>query len=467
MAGIHRANKKFAIEGSIFKAYDIRGVYPAEINEVAVAAIARAFCVFLGQPKKIVMGRDVRLSGPSLFRSASEAVLESGVDVIDIGIVSADVYYYAAATLDVDGGIFISASHNPREWNGLKISKRGGDPVSSDTGLFDIYELAVNGKWRMAKSKGGITKREVLDDYLDFIYKLRPIENPRPMKIVINGNFGISAQIFRRLAEKFNLPFEFIGLNDNPDGNFPKGPPNPLLLSNREETSGLVVKSSAELGIAWDADGDRIFFVDEKGNFVEGYFATAILAGEMLRENRGATIVADPRLVWATRDVVEKAGGKFFISRPGGTIFAESMKREGAVFGGEMSGHFYFRDTFNRDSGMLPALILLNLMFRENRKLSEIAGSLAEKYFISGEINFRLSDRKSIKELLQKLESMYEDGKTEHIDGLSVEYPRWRFNLRASNTEPLLRLNVEAKSKQILDAELKKLISLIGADPEH
>lgn len=441
---------------SIFKAYDIRGRYPEELNEKVVSDIVNAYAVFL-KPRAVVLGRDVRFSGPSLFQVAKKAFQESGIDVFDIGVVPVDVFYFAVGFLKADGGVFISASHNPREWNGLNLTRSGAVPISSDSGLKEIYKLAVAGK-KPKKSEivGKIVKKDVLGEYLDFVISLAQFSKIKPLKIVINGNFGVSAEAFAKLVKMADLPFELVGLNDKPDGSFPKGPPNPLLPENREEMSKLVLEKKADLGIAWDADGDRCFLVDEKGRFLEGYFLTAILAQEMLRKHSRATVMTDPRLVWAVQDAVAKFQGKLVISRPGMTVIAERMKKEDAVFAGEMSGHFYFHETFNRDNGFLPALLVIELMFRENKKLSEIVEPFIQKYFISGEINFPLPDRKKIKSILEKAAKIYQDGKIEHIDGLSVEYHRWRFNLRASNTEPLLRLNIEAISEKNLKEKMEE-----------
>lgn len=451
------------INPSIFKAYDIRGRYPKELDHKAAAAIARGFAAFL-RPKTVVIGRDVRLSGPKLASAVMNALRGEGIDVIDIGVVPADALYFGVVKLKAEGGIYISASHNPRDWNGMNLCRAKAEPISSESGLKEIQYLATTPileKPRQKKKRGSIRKRDIIGKYLDFVWRLAPIKKPRPLTILLDGNFGVSAQLFRRLLKRRGLPFRLIGLNERPDGRFPKGPPDPLLPNNQRDLERAVKKARANLGIAWDADGDRCFFVDEKGKLVEGYFTTAVLAAEILKKRRRATIIIDPRLTWATRDIAKPFGGRVVVSRPGMTRIAERMKKEQAVFVGEMSGHYYFCETFNRDNGFLPALMMLNIMFREKKTLSEIAAPFRKKYFISGEKNFPLPSRERTATLLKKIETRHQNGKISRVDGLSVEHPRWRFNLRPSNTEPLLRLNVEARDPKTLRRETKKLSKLI------
>lgn len=441
----------------IFKAYDVRGVYPAELTAGAVSRIARAYVDFL-KPKSVIVGRDVRESGPVLAGSATRALVESGVDVIDVGIVPVDMFYFAVGSAPVSGGIFVSASHNPREWNGLNFTREGALPISSDSGLHEIRARAEAGVSVVARQKGAYSTKDVRGAYFDFVSTQAKLSHLAPAKAVINGNFGVSAAMFRAYAAHAGLPLTLVGINEAPDGTFPKGPPNPLLPENREEMTIKVREARADLGIAWDADGDRCFFFDENGRFIEGYFITAVLAGEILARNPGATVLIDPRLTWATEDVARARGGKTIITRPGMTLIPERMRKENAVFAGEMSSHFYFRETFSRDNGFLPALLILNLMSREEKKLSEIIAPLTEKYFVSGELNFSVRDAHAI---IRGAEAAYKDGALTHVDGVSVEYPDWRFNLRASNTEPLLRLNVEARRRSILARERRKLVGFI------
>lgn len=443
---------------TIFKSYDLRGIYPTDFNEDAAYQITQAY-IKLFSPGKVVLGRDVRESGPSLFKYVSKAFIDAGVDIIDIGVVSTDMFYFAVGKLPVDGGIIISASHNPREWNGMNFCKKGAEPISGETGLFEIRDLVLAGITPVASDKkGAVEKKDVLPD---FIKKAISFINPKtisPKKIVANANFGVDFVILKKAIKMYNLPLNVVPLNENPDGSFPKGPPNPLLAENREEFLNLVKKEKADLGVSWDADGDRCFFADEKGNFIEGYFITAVLAKEMLKRYKGSKILIDPRLTWATTEEIIRSGGTPIISKPGMTIIADRMKKEDAVFGGEMSSHFYFRDNYYRDNGIIPLFLILEMLSKYNTTLSRLVSPYTTKYFISGEINFETEKKDEIIKLAQK---KYGNGKQEFIDGLSVEYDNWRFNLRKSNTEPLLRLNLEAKSKELMEEKRDEVISLI------
>lgn len=457
--------KNMEINPLIFKTYDIRGIYPRELNEKAASTIAEAFRIFLKNPRAIAVGRDVRPSGQTLSQAVIKTLRESGVDVVNLGVVPVDIFYFGVVKLKTDGGIYISASHNPRHWNGMNLCRRGAIPISSDSGIKKVQHLvtAANKKVKNHRRKQGkYSVRNVIDKYINSVWALAPVLKPRPLKIVLNGNFGVSAQLFRRLVAEKCLPFRIIGLNDRPNGKFPKGPPDPLLKSNRKETSRSVIKNKADLGVSWDADGDRCFFVDEKGKFIEGYFTTAVLASEALRRHPHAAIITDPRLIWAVKEAVHKLRGRLIISPPGMTRIAERMIKEHAVFAGEMSGHYYFRETFNRDNGFLPILLMLNLMMRENKKLSEIFSPFRKKYLVpEGEINFKLGDRSQAATILRRAASAFRGGKVSRIEGLSIEYPRWRFNLRPSNTEPLLRLNIEARDPKTLKKSAAKLSRLI------
>ena len=446
------------INPEIFKSYDIRGVYPHDFNEEVAFAITQAF-IKLHQPKKVVLGRDVRESGESLFNSSLLAFMDAGVDVIDIGVVSTDMFYYAVGSLPVDGGITISASHNPREYNGMNFCKKGADPISSESGLYDIRDLLVKDQSPIVSSKkGSVEKHDVTDNFVKMVTSFVDLSTLKPIKIVANGNFGIDVMLLEKAVADYNLPINIIPLNEKPDGSFPKGPPNPLLPENRKEFLDLLIKEKADLGVSWDADGDRCFFADEKGNFIEGYFTTAVLAEEILKKYPGSKILIDPRLVWATTEQIKRSGGTVVVSRAGMTIIAARMKKEDIVFGGEMSSHFYFRDNFYRDNGLIPLFLIIEMMAKYNKPLSELVLPFTSKYFTPGEINFE-TEKKD--EIIAAFEEKFKDGNCEHIDGFSVEYPEWRLNLRKSNTEPLLRLNLEAKSKELMEEKKEELVDLI------
>ncbi|MBI1982431.1 MAG: phosphomannomutase/phosphoglucomutase [Candidatus Levybacteria bacterium] len=453
------------INPQIFKSYDVRGVYPADFNEEIAKKIVKAY-IKLYKPQKVVLGRDVRESGESLHQVSLASFLEAGVDVIDIGIVSTDMFYFAVGQLPVDGGITISASHNPREWNGMNFCKKGAEPISSETGLFDIRDLVIKNDVNVeSENKGSVEKKDISEDFLRRVASFIDLTLVKPTKIVANANFGMDVILLNKAISMFNLPLTVIPLNAEPDGSFPKGPPNPLLPQNRKEFLDLLRSEKADLGVSWDGDGDRCFFADETATFIEGYFITALLATEVLKKHPGAKIIIDPRLVWATQEAIINAGGTPVICKPGMTIIADRMKKERAVFGGEMSSHFYFKENYNRDNGMIPLFLILEMLSKYNTTLSQLVAPYTSKYFISGELNFE-TEKKD--EIIQAAHEKYEDGKIEFIDGLSVEYQDWRFNLRKSNTEPLLRLNLEARSREKMEEKKSEAITFIesfGAKP--
>jgi phosphomannomutase len=442
----------------IFKSYDIRGIYPTDLNEDLVYKIAQGY-VKKFSPKKVVIGRDVRESGPALMNAAINGFIDAGVNVVNIGIVSTDMFYFAVGELPVDGGVTLSASHNPREWNGMNFCKKGAEPVSLEGGLADIRDMLINDEpMEFSGEKGSVEEANVMDDFIKTVSSFAEIQNIRSMKVVADPNFGMGGEILKRAVEILNLPLDVVYINGNPDGTFPKGHPNPLLPERRQELTEKVIAEKAYFGVAWDADGDRCFFVDETGYFIEGYFTTALLATEILKKYPGRTVLIDPRLVWATTDAITNAGGKVIVTRAGMTLIADRMKKEDAVFAGEMSSHFYFKENYNRDNGFIPLFLVMELMSKTGKKLSELIAPHISHYFISGEINFKTELKD---EIIEAAKQKYSDGKQEFIDGLSVEYPEWRFNLRKSNTEPLLRLNLEAKSQEKMEKRRDEVIELI------
>lgn len=453
------------IDPSIFKSYDIRGIYPEQLDERGAEAIARAFARVV-EAKRVVVGKDVRASGPRLAAAAIGALRRAGVDVIDIGTVSTDMFYYAAATLDVDGGFTVSASHNPKNWNGFNCCRRGAVPLSLTSGLEKIRDLALadNGG-TAAATLGGYETRDVWPEFADYVLTYIDRSLVRPMRLVANGNCGLQVKALRLVAERGQLPLTIHGIYEEPNGDFPVpgGVPNPLLPQNQGELVATVVADKADLGVAWDADGDRCFFVDETGYFLSGYFTTAILARSILQHTPGATVVIDPRSIWATQETIAALGGKTVLSRAGMTIIPGKMRETGATFGGEMSAHFYFKRNWYRDNGMIPLLLMLELLGREQKPLSALVAPLRAKYFASGEINFVVPDAAAT---IARVEKQFADGSHDWTDGLSVAYPDWRFNLRSSNTEPLLRLNVEARSAAALAQGLARVQALLGTRAE-
>jgi phosphomannomutase len=448
----------------IFKAYDIRGIYPTEINEQDVYRITKAYCQFL-KPKKIVIGCDVRFSSPALKKAAIKAVTELGIGVADVGTISTDMLYFAVADGGYDGGFSITASHNPKEYNGIKFVREQSKPISSDTGLFEIRDLAMQNDSEIPdfdltkNEKILVEQKNIKDGYLTKIKTFADFSKFKELRIVANANFGMAGKAMKKLLSGTNI--KIIPLNFEPDGNFPKGRPDPLIPQNREEISKRVAEEKADLGVAWDADADRCFFFTEKGEFIEGYFITALLAKIFLEKSSGAKIIHDPRLIWAIKDTASQNGGRNIISKSGHSFIKEKMRLEDAIFGGEMSAHYYFRDYWYCDNGMIPLVMILEFLSTQTKTFSEIMNELFwQKYFVSGEINNEVPD---VKVALEKAEKKYssESPVVNKIDGLSMEFSQWRFNLRGSNTEPVIRLNVEAKTKELMEQKRDELLVLI------
>lgn len=453
------------MDESIFKAYDIRGIYPDEINEDLVYRIGQAYAKFVQPKGEMAVGRDVRVHSPQLKKALIEGLTDAGVDVIDIGLCSTEMYYFAVGNYKLAGGIQITASHNPAEYNGIKMVREEVQPISSDTGIFEIRDLIKAGQEKVAPPAGGdrkrtVEKKDVLEDFAKFCLGFINPKAIKPMKLVYNPNFGFEGEVLKKIVEIGNLPLTLVGINDTPDGTFPKGRPDPFRPENRPEFVEKVTNEKADLGVAWDADGDRVFFCTNDGIFVEPYYSNALLIKIALTKNPGSKIVYDPRYTWALIDSAKDNGGKAVIERVGHSFIKEKMRKENAVFCGESSGHVYFRDFWYADSGILPLLLVLELISLKG-DLDTLLKPYYDKYFISGEINTEVKDQEAkIAEIKQK----YADGKQSELDGISVEYDRdWRFNVRPSNTESLLRLNVEAKSKELMEQKRDELLNLIRA----
>jgi phosphomannomutase len=446
------------INASIFKAYDVRGVYPTEINEDAVYKIAQAYAKVIKPKGTVVLGKDVRLSSHDLWQSAAKGLTDAGIDVADIGTISTDMLYFSVAKYGYSGGMTITASHNPKEYNGIKFIREKAIAISGDTGIMEMRDQALKDEQIIEPEKGEITKKEILADYANHCLSFIDPKLIKPMRIVANANFGMAGVAVNKILE--NLPVTIIPLDFEPNGNFPKGKPDPMIPERRQETSELVRSQQADLGVAWDADADRCFIFDENGDFVDGYYLTAILAQIMLEKfgNKSKKIIYDPRLTWAVENTVKNFKGEALINKPGHAFIKDRMRKEDALFAGETSGHFYFRDNFYCDNGMIPLLLILQELSVKGIKMSDLVKPYREKYFISGEINTTVNDPDVV---LKNAEDKYSSGKIEYIDGVSVGYSDWRFNLRKSNTEPLIRLNVEAKSQKLVDEKVKELLTLI------
>ncbi len=444
------------IDTSIFKAYDIRGIYPTQINAELVYKIGQAY-VKLVQPKTVVVGHDMRLSGEEFSESVIKALTDAGVNVIDIGLVSTDQLYFAAATLPVQGGIQITASHNPKEFGGLKMVREKGAPISGDSGIYEIRDMVVSSKYQVLSGKQGIvTKQDITVEYFKHVLKTFNVANIKPFKIVANANFGMANPAIAKL--KTLLPVEFVEvINGHLDGNFPKGPSDPLLPSNRGETIEAIKKLKPDFGVAWDGDADRCFFFDENGNFVTPAYINALLSEFYLQKNPGAKILHDTRVVRVIDYVIEKNGGQSIMTKAGHSFIKERMAKEDAVFGNETSGHYYFKDNFYLDNGLFPFMAVLEILSASDKTFSEILVPLREKFFISEEINFELEN----KNILEEIKTKYADAKIDNVDGYDFNYPDWRFNVRSSNTQNLLRINLEADSQQLLEEKTKEVSELI------
>lgn len=440
-----------------FKAYDIRGKVPSELNEDLAYKVGRAFATHQGA-KKVLIGMDVRESSPSISKALANGLTDAGCDVIDLELCGTEMIYFGTPHFDADGGIMITASHNPPEYNGLKFVKKGSKPMGYDSGLSEIEEMISNNNLGdIAEEKGKVIPTDLMDDFIKSLDRFYSAENIKNYKVVVNGGNGCVGPALD--AIEGNLPIEMIKVHHEPDSTFPNGVPNPLLPENRQSTTDAMKEHGADLGVAWDGDYDRCFFFDEKGTFIEGYYIVGLLAKSLLKKFPGEKIVHDPRLIWNTFKEVEEAGGQAIESVSGHAFIKQKMREVNAVYGGEMSAHHYFRENYYSDSGLIPFLLILELLTLENKSLSELVGEMINNFPCSGEINSRIEDPKK---KLEELKEKYSDGKLDEVDGVSVAYDKWRFNVRMSNTEPLLRLNVESKDDEnLMNEKTKELLDFI------
>jgi len=432
---------------SCFKAYDIRGRLADELNEDIAYRIGRAYAEFLNA-KKVVIGGDIRLSSEALKQALAKGLMDAGADVLDLGMTGTEEIYFASFFLDVDGGIEVTASHNPIDFNGMKLVSRGAKPISGDTGLKEIQRLAEENIFSDSTAQGQLQKIDVQNDYVEHLLGYIDLTKITPLKLVVNAGNGAAGHVIDAIEQKFqnkNVPIEFIKIHHEPDGSFPNGIPNPLLPENRKATTDAVRKYQADMGIAWDGDFDRCFLFDEHGEFIEGYYIVGLLAEAFLAKNPGEKIIHDPRLTWNTIDIVKKSGGIPIQSKTGHAFIKERMRAENAIYGGEMSAHHYFRDFAYCDSGMIPWLLVAELISTKQKTLSTLVGERIQEYPCSGEINYKVDDAQaSIASI--KLHYAGLNPNIDNTDGISLEFSDWRLNLRSSNTEPLLRLNVESRA---------------------
>ena len=447
-------------EITCFKAYDVRGRVPDQLNDDIARRIGRAYADVV-KPRQVVVGHDIRLTSEAIKAAVTEGLLEQGVDVYDIGLCGTEEIYFATSHAGMDGGIAITASHNPKDYNGMKFVREESRPISGDTGLFDIKKLAEQDQFTPAAERGQLYPLNTSEAYVQHLLSYVDTASLKPLKIVVDAGNGGAGRVVDLLEQ--HLPFEFIKLHHNADGNFPNGVPNPLLPENRVAATAAVRDHEADLGLGWDGDFDRCFFYDEDGNFIEGYYVVGLLAEAFLKQQGPARIVHDPRLTWNTVDIVQSLGGEAVQSKTGHAFIKERMRLENAVYGGEMSAHHYFRDFAYCDSGMIPWLLVAGLISSSGQPISKLVAERMAAYPCSGEINRTIENPVVV---LTKIEAVYRDQaeSVEHVDGLSMSMGEWRFNVRMSNTEPLVRLNVESRADQALMKEkTTELLALIDA----
>ncbi len=443
-----------------FKAYDVRGRIPDEINEPLAYDIGRAYAGFV-QPRRVAVGYDIRKTSPGLARALTRGLTESGVDVLDIGLCGTEGSYFATSEWQLDGGIMVTASHNPPDYNGMKFVREGARPISADTGLKDIQAAIAAGRFPAPAARAGTEQTlDIRARYVEHLLGYIKPDRLKPLRVVVNAGNGGAGLIVDLLAP--HLPFQFIKLNHEPDGSFPHGVPNPMLAENRDATRKAVLDAGADVGLAWDGDYDRCFFFDEEGTFIEGYYLVGLLAAVFLQREAGARIVHDPRLTWNTIDIVTRAGGVPVLSKSGHAFIKQKMREVDGAYGGEMSAHHYFRSFAYCDSGMIPWLLVLQVICESGKSLSQLVGDRMRRFPASGEINTQLAGES--REIIARAQQVYAGGalNVDFTDGLSVEFPQWRFNLRGSNTEPLVRLNVESRgSTALMQEKTEELLRLI------
>jgi phosphomannomutase len=446
------------LDPKVFKAYDVRGIYPDELDEAGAYAIGRAF-VEQFEPHRIAVGHDMRLSSPAITDAVMRGAAESGADVVDLGLVGTEMVYFAVGELGLDGGVAVTASHNPKEYTGMKIVRRGALPVGGDSGLLDIRTRALSdaGARHATGPAGTITQEDIWPAFVERVLSFIHVNALKPLRVVIDAANGMAGVMLPPVLER--LPIEVVRYFFEPDGSFPNHEPNPLLPENREFIVSKVTEEGADLGVAFDGDADRCFFVDDTGEFVPGDFVTALLAESILEKEPGGKILFDVRASWAVPETIRRAGGVPLVNRVGHAFFKHRMREEGAVFGGEVSGHYYFRDFSQADSGVVPFLLMLELLSKRGEKLSETLRPFRERYFITGELNTPVAD---VALKLQELKERFgAEGKVSHLDGLSVDAEDWHMNVRPSNTEPLLRLNLEALSPELMERKRDEVLEVI------
>jgi phosphomannomutase len=448
------------LDPKVFKAYDVRGIYPDDLDEEGAYAIGRAY-VEQFEPSGIVIGRDMRVSSPSMAAAVIDGAADAGADVVDIGLVGTEMVYFAVGELDLDGGVMVTASHNPKEYTGMKIVRRGALPVGGESGLMDVRDRAVSQGQSLGRGQRGQVREEnIWPAYVERVLSFVDGDAIRPLRVVMDAANGMAGVMLPPVLER--LPsIDAVTYFFEPDGTFPNHEPNPLLPENREFIVRTTLEQRADFGVAFDGDADRCFFVDDTGEFVPGDFVTALFAEAVLEKEPAAKIIYDVRASWAVPETIEDAGGVPLINRVGHAFIKQRMRKEDASFAGEVSGHYYFRDFFQADSGVVPFLLMLELVSRKGQKLSEILAPFRSRYFITGELNTPVPD---VALKLQELKERFgEQGTVSHLDGISIDADDWHFNVRPSNTEPLLRLNLEARSRELMERKRDEVLDAIRA----
>ena len=447
------------LDPSVFKAYDVRGIYPSELDEDGAYRVARAYSEHF-EPRSVAVGHDMRVSSPAVFEAVVNGIADSGADVVEIGLVGTEMLYHAVSELGLDGGICVTASHNPKEYTGMKIVRRGALPVGGDSGLVEIRARAEAGFGEVER-RGAVRREDVWPTFVSKVLSFVDVGAIRPLRVVVDAANGMAGAMLPAVLER--LPqLDVVRCYFEPDGTFPNHEPNPLLPENREFIVAKVVEEHADLGVAYDGDADRCFFVDDTGEFVPGDFATALLAEAVLARAPGEKVIYDVRASWAVPETIERAGGVPLVNRVGHAFIKQRMRADDAVFAGEVSAHYYFRDFAQADTGVVPFLVMLELVSRSGTTLSELLRPYRERFFLTGEINTPVSD---VPLKLQELKERYvaEGGRVSHLDGVSIDFDDWHFNVRPSNTEPLLRLNLEALSEDVMLARRDEVLGVIRA----
>jgi phosphomannomutase len=450
------------LEAKVFKAYDVRGIYGSELDEEGAEAVGRAF-VEVFEPQRIAVGHDMRVSSPAMAEAVVRGASQAGAEVLELGLVGTEMVYFAVGELGLDGGVAVTASHNPKEYTGMKIVRAGALPVGGDSGLGEIRDRAMaETATTQGLSPGHVSGHDIWPAYVERVLSFVDVSRIQPLKVVIDAANGMGGAMLPPVLER--LPqLETVRCFFEPDGTFPNHEPNPLLPENREFIVRKTLEEGADFGVAFDGDADRCFFVDDSGEFVPGDFATALFAESVLEKEPGAKIIYDVRASWAVPETIERAGGVPLVNRVGHAFIKQRMREEGAAFGGEVSGHYYFREFTQADSGVVPFLLMLELVSRKGQKLSEALRPFRERYFITGELNTPVAD---VDAKLRELEERFgAEGRVGHLDGLSVGADDWHMNVRPSNTEPLLRLNLEARTPELMKRKRDEVLAVIRADP--